>query len=297
MIHSKSRAEIVFQTAAFIMMSVFGCFTIYPFLNVLAKSLSTGTAMAGIKVGILPVKPTLQNYQILFQDRNLVNALLLSTARTVLGTMFQLTATALCAYALSKSLLRGRRFFIFFFLLPMYFSGGLLPSYILIRNLGLMNNLLVYILPGLFSTFNFLILLTNFKQIPPSYEESAKMDGASDFMVFFTIMIPLSGPIIATTALFCAVAHWNSWLDAMLYMTNTKLYTMQPVLQTIIKDQAATLLMDRARYGLRQESEVTFTLDSIKMATLFFTIVPMLFMYPFLQKYFVKGVMIGGIKG
>ena len=173
----------------------------------------------------------------------------------------------------------------------------LVPTYMLITTLKLTNNFLVYILPGMFSTFNFLLMLTYFKQIPNTYEEAARIDGASDLTILFKIMLPLSAPIIATIALFVAVGQWNSWFDALLYVTRQKLFPIQMVLQNILKSTQGEAIMQQAKYGMTSRKDVTITSESIKMATLCFAIFPIVIVYPFLQKYFVKGIMIGGIKG
>lgn len=167
----------------------------------------------------------------------------------------------------------------------------------LIRTLGLMNNLLVYILPGLFNAFHLLILTTYFKHLPQDYEEAAKIDGASDLTVFFRIVLPLSAPIIATVALFSAVGHWNSWFDALLYVTRSRLLPLQMVLQMIIRGAQTVQLMTRAQYGMAEAKSASFTVESVRAATICFAVIPILCVYPFLQQYFVKGIMIGGLKG
>lgn len=293
----KHRSEWIFQTVLAAIMIMFSVLMIYPFLNIFAKSLSTGSAMIGKTVYILPVSPTLNNYWAIFNNSLLIQSLLVSVARTVVGTMFHLVITGAAAYACSKKRLKGRYFLTVFFLIPMYFGGGLLPGYILITKLGLMNSFWVYIFPGMFSTFNFLVMMTYFRQLPESIEESARIDGANDFQIFTRIVIPVSTPIIATIALLVAVGHWNSWFDAVLYVNTAKLQPVQAVLQQIIQGTQTTTLLRNAQYGTTSANTNTFTTQSITMATLCFTVFPILFVYPFLQKYFVKGIMIGGVKG
>lgn len=290
------RKEIITQTILIILLGGFCVLTIYPFLNIFAKSFSSGQAMIGQEVGIIPVGATLENYKTIFLNDKLLTALFVSIKRTLIGTGVHVGVVGLCAYALSKKHIKGRKILILFFLIPMYFSGGLLPNYMLVRNLHLMNNFWVYIFPAAFSTFNFLLMVNFFMQIPETYEEAAKIDGASDLTVFYRIIIPLSAPIIATVALFIAVYQWNSWFDSLLYITRTSLYSLQTILQNIIKSNQASEFLNMAQYGMTVKKVVNVTPDSIRMATLCFTIIPIMLVYPFLQKYFVKGIMIGGIK-
>lgn len=296
-IQKSTLKETIFQT---ILKSVFGLIsiiTIYPFLNILARSLSTGKELVGKSVFIVPVMATLENYKAIFLNSMLSNALMMSLLRTSIGTLCHLIVVGFAAYACSKRGLKGKRLFMLYFMIPMYFSGGLLPSYILINSLHLRNNFLVYILPGMFSTFNFLIMVTYFRSLPDSFEESAIIDGASYLKVFFKIILPLSAPIIATITLFAAVSHWNSYFDTLIYVSNLKLYTLQPILYSIIREAQASAILEQAKYGMSGERKTTVTSESIRMATMCFTIIPILCVYPFLQKYFIKGVMIGGIKG
>ena len=293
--YGNKRVEAIYQSILSLLLLLFTFTMIYPFLNIFAKSLSTGTAMIGKTVGLIPIQPTLKNYQIIFHDPLLTRALLVTIARTFAGSALHIIVVGAAAYGCSKKHLKGRMFIVIFFMIPMYFSGGLLPNYILIKNLHLMNNFLVYILPGMFNTFNFLVMMTYFRQLPESIEESAKIDGASDFHIFTRIVIPVSTPIIATILLFVAVGQWNSWFDAILYVNKAKLQPVQAVLQNIISGSQE--LLQNAQWGTKRASAVTYTTQSITMATLCFTVFPILLVYPFLQKYFVKGIMIGSVKG
>jgi len=270
--------------------------TLYPFVYVFMYSISDGIAASSRVITLLPVKPTLINYRTVFANQGILNAFNISVARTVLGSMLHVFCVSLAAYALSKKDLLWRKGIIAFFVIPMYFGGGLLPYYVLISKLGLTNNFLVYILPLAVSSYHMLLMKVFFEQLPASLEESARIDGANDLKIFIKIIIPSSMPVISTIFLFIGVTQWNSWFDAFLFVSNVRLYPLQTLLHKIILESQTRTMIDIMRM-MDQTVQSKVTAESIKMATLIVATLPILCVYPFLQKYFVKGMMIGAVKG
>lgn len=226
-----------------------------------------------------------------FRDPNMTRAFVVTIARTFIGTAAAVLFTGAFAYGVSKKELLGRRFFLILAIVTMYFSGGIIPYYLLIaKYLHLKNDFLVYIIPNLFNVFNAIIMLTFFRGIPIEIEESAKMDGANELTIFFRLIIPVSKPVLATIALYNAVMHWNSWYDAMLF-GGEKLVTLQQILMQIISSNSnVSIIASNLGFG-------NVTAQSLKLATMVITTLPIVFSYPFVQKYFVQGIMIGSVKG
>lgn len=265
--------------------------TLYPFYNILINSFNDPTDASRGGITFLPRVFSIENYKMVFRDDSLINAFIVSVSRTGVGTVSAVLFTAAFAYGISKTELLGRKYILILTIITMYFSGGLIPSYLLIvKLLHLKNNFLVYIIPNLFSAFNALIMLSFFRTLPREMEESAKIDGAHELTIFFRFILPVSKPVLATIALFNAVFHWNSWFDAMLY-GGPDLKTLQQILIQIINSNSNVSLI-ASDLGLQ-----TVTAESVKLATMVITTLPIVFTYPFLQKYFVKGIMIGSVKG
>lgn len=273
----------------------FMCFivlvTLYPFYYVIISSLNDPIDLLKGPVYLLPRRFSIVNYQYVLQDKDILRAAYVTVARTVIGSVGAVLFTAAFAYGVSKKWLLGRRFFITMALITMYFSGGLIPTYILIvQGLNLHGNFLVYIIPNLFNAFNAFIMLSFFRGISAEIEESAKIDGANDLVIFFKLILPISMSVVATIMLFNGVWHWNSWFDALLY-GGRELDTLQQYLVRVI--QSATVSPQAALHV----STLNITSTSIRLTTMVITAFPIVIAYPFLQKYFVKGVMIGSIKG
>lgn len=286
---------IVFDIVNVIIMLLVMVVTLYPFLNVVAVSFnqSNDTIRGGIT--IFPRAPTLENYAYIFRFGNIPNALLISVLRTVIGTLTSLAACAMFAYVLSRREFVARRLFSRFLAITLYVSGGLIPSYLLVRDLKLMNNFLVYILPWIVNAFYIFMIRTYMEGLPDELHESARMDGASEFLIFTRIILPLCKPVLATIALFIAVSQWNSWFDTYLYCgsapsLSTLQYELMKILQSTQSGNEAVL----SNALLREMQRVTP--DSIKMAITVITIVPIIIVYPFLQRYFVKGMTLGAVK-
>ncbi len=270
--------------------------TLYPFLNILAISLNDAVDTAKGGIHIWPREFTFANYEQIFGSNDrLFQAFFMSILRTVVGTVTGIIASTMLAYTLSRKDFVLNRFVGFILVLTMFISGGLIPEYMLIRNLGLINDFSVYILPMLLSAFNVIIIRSFMDNLPKALEESAKIDGANDFVIFSKIIIPLCLPVIATIALFLAVGQWNSWFDTYLYARgNEALTTLQFELMKII-DNANLSSSDINSQNAEVIAGQTNP-QSIKMAITIIATVPILLVYPFLQKYFVTGLTIGAVK-
>lgn len=270
---------------------------IFPFWYALTGSLNEGYDFMKGGVFLFPRKFTLYNYKILFYTESVSQALSISVARTIIGTVTLVLFTAVFAYAFSRKNLIGKKFYTALGIFTMLFSGGLIPNYILFKQLGLLNNFLVYIIPNLLSFWYVMIFHSFFREIPDSVIESAKMDGAGEYTIFFRLIIHLSTPVIAAIALFTSVSNWNGYYDAMIYTTSSKLAPMQLVLMRIIKStQEASRLANDAGADFRMDQAQVSSV-TIQLAAMIVAAAPIILIYPFLQKYFVKGVMIGSIKG
>lgn len=276
--------------------------TMYPFLNSLAISLNRADDTLRGGITIYPRSFTLKNYETIFGKPTIWKAYGITIARTVIGTIGGLLVTGGVAFALSRKGLVGRKFYTMFCLIPMYFSGGLIPSYFVIKTLGLSDSFWVYIIPGLFNIWNMILMRSYFSSsVPDALEESARIDGANYLTIFFKIYWPVSTPIIATIALYFGVAHWNDWYTTFVYITNPDLKPMTSVLLSIINEakfaeSLAAQGADASMIGQMMQGKQT-NVRSITMATMIVTIVPVVIIYPFLQKYFMKGIMIGSVKG
>lgn len=274
--------------------------TLYPFLNSLAISFNHAddTILGGIT--IYPRVPTIANYKQIFTNPTIWKAYGITFARTIIGAAGGLVVTGAMAFGLSRKNLVFRKFYTFFCLIPMYFGGGLIPTYFLIQTLGLRNNFLVYIIPNLVNIWNMILMRSYFQSVPDALEESSRIDGANYITIFFKIYWPVSTPIIATIALYFGVYHWNDWFMPNIYITNQDLKPMTSVLLSIISEAAFAERMAAAGAGafVGDASKGKQTnVRSITMATMITSIVPIVAIYPFLQRYFLKGIMVGSIKG
>lgn len=293
-----SIGERIFSTIIYVLLIVLGFSTFYPFWNGLVVSLNNGmdTALGGIT--FWPRKWSLENYNVVFRDTRILNAFFISVMRTVLGTILSVLCTAIFAYGMTKKELIGRKYYMLMCIVTMYFGGGLIPTFLVIRGLGMMNTFWVFIIPGLISVWNMIIFRTFFMGLPGGLEESAQIDGCGNWATFFKIILPLSGPVIATLGLFTAVAHWNEWFLPSIYITSEKLLPIQSMLQQILSTNIMTEQMsklDSAAQG-RMSQMKSVTTKSLSMATMMVATLPIIAVYPFVQKYFVKGVMVGSLK-
>ncbi|WP_413773763.1 carbohydrate ABC transporter permease [Paenibacillus woosongensis] len=279
----------------YVLITLITIITLYPFLNVLAISFndSVDTVRGGIT--IYPRDFTLQNYKLIFSYDGLITGFKISVLRTVVGTIAGLISGSMLAFTLARTEFQGRRFISTFLAITMYVSGGLIPGFVLIRNLDLVNTFAVYILPGLVSAFNIFVIRSFIDGIPYSLQESAKLDGANDFMIYYRVILPLCKPALATVALFLAVGQWNSWFDTYLFNgSNSKLTTLQYELMKVL--QSTTVNANNVRGDNMNQLMAQISPDSVKMAITIVATVPILVVYPFLQKYFVKGMTLGAVK-
>lgn len=270
------------------------CVTLYPLLYVLFASLSDSAAMATYS-GFLwrPLGFSTTAYVEVSKNKLIWSGYANTLFIVAVGTVLDLLMTGLGAYVLSRKSFYLRRPITLMIVFTMFFGGGMIPTYLLIKNLHLLDSLWSLILPGLVNTWNFLITRTYFEGIPDSLEESAKLDGANDLVIFLRIFLPLSGPIIAVMALFYGVGHWNGWFNAMMYIQDRTKYPLQLILREILIANDTNSMMS----GVVVDADRQQIGETIKYATIIVSTVPILCVYPFIQKYFVKGVMIGAIKG
>lgn len=270
------------------------CLTcVLPFLHLLAKSISSNSMVMAKKVFFWPKQVTFDAYTSIFRDGTMVYSMVYSAIVTVVFTLLGMVACTCAAYPLSKKRLHGRYAFSFILMFPMYFSAGLIPTYLLYKDLHMLDTVWVLILPLIYSPYNMLIMKTYFQaNLPDSLEESAKLDGASDFQILFRIALPLSKPIIATLSLFYAVGRWNSYADNKYYIQADTLKMIQYRLSQMVSSatEAQTTTLSEA-------AAVTSTPEVLQAAAIMFVTIPIICIYPFLQKYFVKGAMVGAVKG
>lgn len=294
----RSAGDLIFDVINYSLMLILAVVTLYPFLHVLAVSLndSIDTIRGGIT--IFPREFTLANYKEILSSPNIAWATFISIARTVIGTITGIIATSMVAYVISRQDFFARRFVSGLFVITMYISGGMIPSYMLMRSLHLINTFWVYIFPGLISAFNVVVLRSYIDGLPVDLQESAKLDGANDFIIYARIIMPLCTPVIATLCLFIAVGHWNSWFDTYLYNPfNEKLTTLQFELQKMLTNAQAQMTSSQDIYGFaHSEQAKRISPDSLRMAMTIVATLPILVVYPFVQKYFMQGLILGAVK-
>lgn len=292
-----SLGDRIFDTFNITFLCLLMVVTLYPFLNTLALSLNS--AMDSIKgdIYIWPRELSLENYKYVFRESTIFHATLISILRLVIGTVATVFCSAMVAYTISRQDFVLRKFITIAFVLTAYVHPGLIPDFLNIRDLGLINSFWVYIWPGLIGVFNLILIRSFIDALPDSILESARIDGAGEFRTFFNIVLPLCMPVLATVALFTAVYQWNSWLDVFLYnSSNIKLSTLQYELQKILQNSSASSSPESAFSNPDAQASMVTPL-SIRATMTIVASVPMIVLYPFLQKYFVKGMMVGGVKG
>ncbi|MCM3784983.1 carbohydrate ABC transporter permease [Neobacillus mesonae] len=290
----RTKGEFVFDAVNTLVMLLICFLTLYPIWYVLVNSFNDGAdAMRG---GIYwwPREFSLDNFKAVFDSPGIMMAMGITVAKTVVGTAVHVFFTAMVAYAFSRKDLIGGKLYILIGTITLFFGGGLIPTFLLIRDLNLLDNFLVYIIPAMFSFFDLIIFMTFFREIPDGLEEAARIDGANDWSIFLRVVLPVSLPVIATIALFHGVYQWNDYFTGMIYINNTDLQPIQTYLYRVVA-QSSSNQMVAAVQGTAATKTVTS--QSIKLATMVVTTLPIVFVYPFLQKYFVKGMMIGSIKG
>jgi putative aldouronate transport system permease protein len=284
-----------FQNIAnLVVLVVLALVCLFPVVHILALSFSSATAASSGRVTIWPVEFTTQSYQFVLQNPAFGKSFLISLLRVLVGTPFNMILTILVAYPLSRSRseFRARDYFAWFFLITILFSGGLIPWYMVIRQTGLIDKFWALIIPGALPVFNVILLANSFRSIPKELEEAAAMDGAGHWTILFKILLPMSLPILATVTLFVAVAHWNAWFDGLILMNSPAKYPLQSYLQTVVVNPDPRMLTERDLALLKIISNRT-----TRAAQIFIAMVPILIVYPFLQRYFTTGIKLGSVKG
>lgn len=293
----KKHHDTLFQVVLWIIYGVFALTCFYPFYYVVINSISNNIkAQVGV-VTLFPVDVHFKNYEYVFTMAEIWRAALVSLARSVIGTVLSVFCTTYAGYLFTKREIPGYKFWYRYVIVTMYFGAGLIPYFMTIRMLGLFNTFWVYIIPGLISTYNMILVKTYIESISPSLEESAMMDGAGYMRRFISIVFPLCKPIVATIALFSMVGQWNSFMDTVLYITDYKLHTLQYVLYQMVNNVASIASKLNELGGVDVAEAMKANTLTIRYATTVVVILPIMCVYPFIQKYYVKGVMLGAVKG
>lgn len=290
MIGDKSLSARVFNIINATLLTIIALATILPFIHILGSSFATGAEIAEKKFLLFPTKFTLSAYKYIFSTNTILKSILVSISVTVGGTLWSMFISILTAYGLSRRDLPGRRVIMFYFIFTMLFNGGMIPSFIVVQETGLLDSLLSLVIPVSINVFNMIILRTFFQNLPPGLEESAKIDGANDFSILFRIVIPLSMPAIATISLFYAVTYWNTYMHAILYLSDAAKWPVQVLLRQVV------VLAGGMGYDSSEFTDVPPPSQSVKMAVIVVATIPVLLVYPFLQKHFTKGALLGSIK-
>ncbi|MDF2921401.1 MAG: ABC-type sugar transport system, permease component [Paenibacillaceae bacterium] len=263
---------------------------LFPFINILAVSLSSGGAIVSGKIFMLPVEFTVESYQKILNNAAMIKSLGFSVYVTVIYVILAMLASVLLAYPLSRKSFKGRTVFLLMITFTMYFSGGLIPTFLVVQKLGLINSSWSLVIPVLINSFNIIIMKSFFGTIPESLMEAAVIEGAGEFTILFRIVLPLSKAMLATISLFYMVFRWNSYSDALFYINDNAMYTLQLKLREFVA-------LSQMNFDPTEQVDNAFVPEGLKAASIIFATVPILLVYPFLQKYFVKGVTLGAIKG
>ncbi|RXA61443.1 carbohydrate ABC transporter permease [Enterococcus casseliflavus] len=285
-----SKDEKIFNTANVIFMVFFLAIIALPLWNIVALSFNDATDAARGGIYFWPREFSLESYYTVFEDSSIYKAFVISVAKTVIGVVLHTALTAMVAYGMSRRNLMGRKIYMNMGILTMFVSGGMIPTFLLFKELGLLNNFWVYIIPVLFSFYDMVILMNFFRSIPFSLEESAMMDGANPFIIFVKIILPLSLPVLATIALFHGVFQWNDYMTANIYVDDRSLYPLQMLLFRIVSENLSPAVATGTNVVRNTTSQ------SLQLATMVVTTVPVVVIYPFLQKYFIQGMTLGSVK-
>lgn len=290
--YKKSLGNMAFNVLNYTFLLLVALLCISPMLHILAVSFSSNVPVEANKVILWPIQFQLNTYKFVIGDSKFYTSFWVSVERTLLGLAVNMLLTVLAAYPLSKSrrVFPGREFYVWFFIVTMLFHGGLIPTYLLVESVGLIDTIWALILPGAVPVFNVILLQNFFKALPDEITEAAHIDGAGHWTILFRIMLPLSKPVIATLALFVTVTHWNAWFDGMIYMNRPEHYPLQTYLQTIVVQINMDAINDL-------ELIKDICQENSKSAQIIIAMVPVLLVYPFLQRYFTKGIIMGSVKG
>lgn len=284
------------KTFVYAMLTLLFLVTFYPFWNILVLSLNE--ASDSIRGGLMlwPRKFTLDSYRAVLRNEEIFTAARLTVSRVIIGVPLAVLNTAMLAFGLSRKTLPGRKWINLYFVFTMYFSGGIIPSYMVIKSLGLIDNFWVFIMPNLVNIFWMLLVRTYMEGLPGELEESARLDGAGDFIIFSRIVLPLAVPVLATVTLFSAVSHWNAWYDSYVYTYKPELTTLSSVLVRILNQYQTGDMMSAAAQMASESKKMPVSSETIRMTVTMVTTLPILMVYPLLQRYFLKGMLVGAIK-
>ena len=288
-----SPARKAFLVVNYFFLTLVMCISLFPLVHVFALSLSSNSAAQAGWVTILPVDFTLDSYQYILAKPEFFQSFGVSVVRVVLGTLLSIGLTILCAYAMAQpdERFHARKYYVWVFMVTMVFSGGLIPLFIVVKSVGIYNSIWALILPGAVQTFNIILMLNFFRGLPYALTESALIDGANHFQIMTKIMVPVSKPSLATVGLFTMVNHWNSWFDGMIYISDTAKYPLQTYLRNVIQS------VDIASIDLTSVGAMTnVSQKTVTAAQIFVAIIPILLVYPLLQKYFITGMTLGSVK-
>lgn len=296
-----AKSDLLFNFLNYLGFALFTFLCVYPFYYLIINTISANDLSANGQINFIPKGLHLENYKQILQLQGLTRAAFVSVARTAIGTTLTVFASAFLGFMFTQEKMWARKFWYRFLVVTMYFNAGLIPLFLTMHNLHLTNTFWVYIIPGIVQPFNIILVKTYIESIPSSLQDAAEIDGASVLTIFFRIILPISKPILATIAIFSAVGQWNSFQDTLIYVTDQKLYSLQYLLYTYLNqaNSLATLIknstggagQNMAALALKQ------TPTSIRMTVSVVVVIPILFTYPFFQRYFVKGIMLGSVKG
>jgi putative aldouronate transport system permease protein len=270
--------------------------TFFPFWQIFILSINDGTDSLRGGFMLWPREFSLDSYATVFSNPEILTAIRTTVLRTVLGVPLTVACIAMLAYVLSKRALAGSRFLNLFFIFTMYFSGGLIPTYMVIKSLHLIDNFLVFLLPGLINIFWMILVRTFMEQLPKEIEESAEIDGANDIRIFVQVILPVCVPVLATITLFAAIFHWNAWYDSYIYTYKPDLKTLQAVLVKILNQYQTGDMLSQAQQLANENKRIPVTGESIRMTVTMVATLPIILVYPFLQKFFLKGMLLGAVK-
>nr|WP_300898431.1 carbohydrate ABC transporter permease [uncultured Acetatifactor sp.] len=289
----QSKVDCIVTILIYIILVIIGLMTLFPFMDVVFNSLTSSKELVENAKAVIaiPKHPTLENYKYVLSGNSIFRAYGVTVFRTVVGTLLNLVITVMTAYPLSKKFLPGRNVLMQIFFFTMIFSGGMIPTYLVVKTFKLSNTIWALIIPSLLNVYNMIIMRTFFEGISEELEDAARIDGCSEWKTLLKIVLPVSKPTLASIALFYAVWHWNSFFDVVLYITDRKLWPLQTLLREVV------LTMSMAELNAQMADVAAPPSSSVIAATVMVSTVPILAVYPFLQKYFVKGVMVGAVKG
>ncbi|RAV01425.1 carbohydrate ABC transporter permease [Paenibacillus sp. YN15] len=287
-----TRGQNIFNIFNLVLLTLIALAMFLPFLNVIAQSFSTSDAIINGRVGLWPKEFTMINYQYVFSDQSIWRAFGVSVYITVLGTFINLAATSSLAYPVSRPEFVGRRYVVLMVLFTMVFTAPLIPNFILIKNVGLMNTLWALMIPGAISAFNFFVMRSFFMQIPPELIDSSRIDGCGELRIIYSIVLPLSKPVMASLGIFYAVGHWNAYMNALYYINKPSLWPLQVKLKKLFESDDISIDPASSVFSSLAHTSP----EGIKMAVIIIATLPIIMVYPFLQRHFVQGMMVGSVK-